>query len=907
MPKEKTRISPFYTDIFTLDDALHFEDFRPTLKNILIEADTPLILGVFGPWGSGKTSLLAQLRKEIQDDKLSKVRTTWITAWKYDRHEALWRVFILRVLDALYPREDGEGPREERPRLAEDKLTEEQKLLVAELERLEESVYRPVNWQELGRWTVNWWQALREGGKAAAEIAAVFVPGAALFKQALTVIGADGASGEELSAASKAFRREVKTYHRDQLLHMEQFENTFARVLKMSGIERLVVFVDDLDRCLPEKAIEVLEATKLFLEVPGTVFVLGMDKEVVERGVEARYREWFELKDEAGERMELPIKGESYLQKMVQIPFHLPLMGVGDVESYIQTLEEGLDAKIESLDSVTGCVLARGVYPNPRQVKRAINIFRLLKGFVEQREKRPPEEGGLEPGKIAWPLLAKAILIQHQWPDLYRDWRQYPTLVRSLEEAYVRQPLSDEMIIIGERERRGMKPAEDEKADSEATEVSSAGEQSYRGGLLEPYLAKRRKYALLEQLLAYPPPEEGGDGRMRARFAGLDRTDMETYVYLVSVAGKAEPVEEADAPESLLEEMLSGDQVRLDDAVEQFKGLEDSPAKENQRTALQNSLLNVMNDVNRPVKVRVSAGDSLAQLGDPRFNPQTWNLPDDSRLGFIEVPAGAFLMGSDPQKDGGAGDDEQPQHEISLSKYYIARYPVTVAQFKAFVDDSDIAPGDANTLHSLSNHPVVRVTWHEALKYCEWLTGKLRAYAREREDGGGGEQGSLGAGERAFWEGLASGNMVATLPSEAQWEKAARGTDGRIYPWEGEFDTNKANTSDTGIGRSSAVGCFPGGASPYGMLDMSGNVFEWTRSLWGKDMKKSDYDYPYDSTDSREDLSAGNEVYRMVRGGAFLNSHRFARCAFRRRYYPFNRNGNFGFRVVVCAPPNSER
>jgi hypothetical protein len=174
MPEEKTRVSPFYTDYFTLDDALHFSDFRSTLLEILVQADTPLTVGVFGPWGSGKTSLLAQLRKEIEDDKLSKVRTTWFTAWKYDRHEALWRAFILRVLDALYPREDGEGPREERPRLADEKLSDDQKQLVMELERLEESVYRPVDWQELGRWTVNWWQALREGGKAAAEVATVF-------------------------------------------------------------------------------------------------------------------------------------------------------------------------------------------------------------------------------------------------------------------------------------------------------------------------------------------------------------------------------------------------------------------------------------------------------------------------------------------------------------------------------------------------------------------------------------------------------------------------------------------------------------------------------------------------------------------------------------------------------------
>jgi len=288
---------------------------------------------------------------------------------------------------------------------------------------------------------------------------------------------------------------------------------------------------------------------------------------------------------------------------------------------------------------------------------------------------------------------------------------------------------------------------------------------------------------------------------------------------------------------------------------------------------------------------RVRAGNTLAQLGDPRFRADAWYLPDDPMLGFIEIPAGTFLMGSDKEADSDAFDHELPQHEVELPTYYIGRYPVTVAQFRSFVEDSGHEPGDPDCLRGVPNHPFVWVSWHEAMAYCEWLTEKLRVW----------ESGSVGAREEneRFWQALRDGRLRVTLPSEAEWEKAARGIEGLIYPWGNKADPQSANYADTGIGSTSPVGCFSLGQSPDGCEDMSGNVWEWTRSLWGEEWDKPEFKYPHDPKDGREDANAPDQTLRVLRGGAFHDGPGYVRCASRYRDLSSLRDLDVvGFRVV---------
>jgi formylglycine-generating enzyme required for sulfatase activity len=162
---------------------------------------------------------------------------------------------------------------------------------------------------------------------------------------------------------------------------------------------------------------------------------------------------------------------------------------------------------------------------------------------------------------------------------------------------------------------------------------------------------------------------------------------------------------------------------------------------------------------------------------------------------------------------------------------------------------------------------VVYVSWYDAKAYCHWLS----------------EVTGRGYG----------------LPGEAEWEKGARGTDGRIYPWGNRWDATRCNSDESGQSKTTSVHAYPQGASPYGVLDMAGNVWEWTHSLWGRDWGRPDYRYPYKATDGRENLGAGQEVLRILRGGAFVYGRRGVRCACRGGHSPSDRYWNLGFRVVV--------
>ena len=236
--------------------------------------------------------------------------------------------------------------------------------------------------------------------------------------------------------------------------------------------------------------------------------------------------------------------------------------------------------------------------------------------------------------------------------------------------------------------------------------------------------------------------------------------------------------------------------------------------------------------------------------------------------GMALIPAGKFLMGS-LEKDGEVGStvgvDELPRRSIDLKAYYIDRYEVTALRYKKFLEATGRKPpGDprfpeiypwareGGIPKEFENHPVIYVSWDDARAYCAW------------------------AGKR--------------LPSEAEWEKAARGADGRIWPWGNIYDSGKANVQDYQSGGTLPVGSFPKGVSPYGVYDMAGNVAEWTADWYRA--------YP----GSRLVRSAFGKN-RVVRGGAFtLPGEPYARSASRNMARdPEKRHRSIGFRCAMDA------
>ena len=231
---------------------------------------------------------------------------------------------------------------------------------------------------------------------------------------------------------------------------------------------------------------------------------------------------------------------------------------------------------------------------------------------------------------------------------------------------------------------------------------------------------------------------------------------------------------------------------------------------------------------------------------------------------FCEIDKGSFIRGSS------SAPEEYPQKSIYLSEYLISKYPITNEQYSMFVEATGyrVPPTFSNDRFNAARQPVVGVSWYDAASFCKWFSTKF--------------------------------GVIAALPTEAQWEKAARGLDGKTYPWGDAAPTSRRVNVNSYVGKTTEVGMYDN-CSDFGCYDMLGNIWEWCDDFYDERYYKSCPDRnPHNEVSAR---------YRVIRGGSWRSDLFRATCAHRCFYNPNVRSDRHGFRIAVdgCTGDASAR
>jgi formylglycine-generating enzyme required for sulfatase activity len=759
-----------------------FKYYADTLARLVAAKSTrtPLTVGVFGEWGTGKTTLMQAIQARLEEtekfgekgahfsflspeeqNEFRRCHTVWFNAWQYSgQPEGTMVALIEAILRKM--RKDGflnkvyialSDPKQ--PHL------EVEKALLSILSKI----------ISLGAVDLS---------KFVAE---------SRFKQHLPF----------LDEFKTLFDRLLFWYLCRKVkgkLNLIDAKPEQLQELDKEGV--LVIFIDDLDRCLPAKTVQVLETIKLMIGRPGTVFILGASERMVQEAIHTHYKQ-IEKVDREGTDC------QQYLEKLIQVRFPLPPLRQDDIEKFVAKLLEDRPAQeVETLRQNLP-LIAVGVPTNPRRIKTFVNFVELHWALLVNSN----QDFGLTKD-----ILTRWLLLDAAEPEFTKYVRELPPAVN----------------VDGQTVDGQLQFVQDALRLARGEEVNT--EPQYERW---PKDRCRRLWDLLSQ---------------KGFSFELKPGELDRLIHL-----SAPPVH------AVLEEKLP--------------------------------LLSLEGQA-------IQAPIGRAEKGVGVMEWPEW-LPH-----LVRVPAGPFLMGSDKKQDPNTYGYELPQHmERSITRpYLIGKYPVTNAQFQIFVQDAEgyqsiqwwtkagfqrrgawIGPEKVGGDFALPNAPLVMISWYEAAAYCAWLTKRLqssnfRAAIADLMEGD-------------LKKGIENNQFVIRLPTEAEWEKAARGEDGRKWPWGNQFDPKKCNCSECRIGHTTLVGKYsPDGDSPYGCADMSGNVWEWCQTKWVDSYKKYDR-----GIEERESLEG--DFPRVLRGGAFDDNERYVRCAFRNRYNPVFWVRYFGFRVVL--------
>jgi tetratricopeptide (TPR) repeat protein len=394
-------------------DLLEFERLARPLAEAVCAAErsTPFTVGIYGEWGSGKTSFLRMLDKRLREKSIAPV---WFNAWKYTNEDNIWSALLQTVLTQTpvagrwYKRawlHFRVGLKEVNFRRGAWELTRKLAPLVIRIGLL---VLAVVLFARAA-------SSLTTTGAKPGTVDQFF---SRPLPQLLVALVAFLASNPmslwklfdiKLGLDLGTFRRQRD--YKSHVAFLDKFDKEFKEILKLvGGGKPLVIVIDDLDRCLPEQTLQILEAVKVLLDVEGCVFFLAVDREIVERAVRVKYKDLPEG--------DLPRLGETYFDKIVQMPIALPPIHKDTIEKFIHGLTTDPDVR------KSAPVLAGAPPFNPRRVKRTLRMFALLRGFDEATE----DEERLVPE-----LLAKLVVMETDCRGLYREVLRTPELILDIE------------------------------------------------------------------------------------------------------------------------------------------------------------------------------------------------------------------------------------------------------------------------------------------------------------------------------------------------------------------------------------------------------------------------------------------------------------------------------------------
>jgi formylglycine-generating enzyme required for sulfatase activity len=749
----------------------HFDDFAATLARLIAspQTETPLAIGINGAWGSGKTSLLMRVKNMLDKPKgmdgkglhrfaegeekdFRACKTVWFDAWKYNEEKELLVALVRGILLAMG--RDG---------------------FIGKLKKWMEDPTQP-SYDLLG-----------------------------MFLSAFQA--SFGGLGAEFKIQLDLKKYETPSKFEEHTAFFDYFSEAFERLLAVwvhgkgnydeidEGKGALVIFIDDLDRCLPDKTVQTLEALKLFLDKRGCVFVIGADTGIVQKAVETHYQN-------------TGITGQSardYLEKVIQLRFDLPLILDDAMAKYLRS-----EAKVDEAMQSRWRALVAAAEVNPRRVKNVINDLN-LQWFMAVNSGQA--EGVNRDDFICWQAL------MHAAPAAFA--RQ----VMDFEDNAVRCNFVLDAL-------KWQKGTQEEKDTVK--------------GFFSAYDDKDSK-------------------RLRGVLRQISFSTDFAPETLAAMIYMAAPPPKPELEKPVVEEPKKTAQAELAGA-EVF-----AEAKE--------------------VVMRGERGKIVT--------PQDGNRLVIGGLEFLRIPKGKFVMGSKDDNEL-AQDWEKPQHTVDLSDYWMAKFILTNQTFAEFVkatnyrttaeekgsgytydgkDWKDVKGADwkhplgpKSDLKDKSDHPVVLASWDDAMAYCKWFNETFKSDL---------------------------GELLLRLPTEAEWEKAARGAYGNEWPWGNEFDLNKCNSVEGKKGGTTPVGAYSslGGDSPYGCADMVGNVWEWCAD-W------------YDEAEYKKRVSGSvidprgpqSGQYRVLRGGSFNYDRSAARCASRYYSSPGLRDYPIGFRVCASSP-----